>query len=612
MKQRSYLTNWSHSIWAWLGVVVVLVAGLFYLVEDVAYANRVLPGVYLGDLNLSGRTKDQVQQAVDQLVKDLSHQKITFQLDDWQATYTLKELGVVWLTPKMVQAVWKFGREPQSPLLNFGQRLWAIIAKVQVGAVYHEQMDWWDQSVSKLRQQVDRVGVDGDVIIGHNKATIKPAVTGRILDGTKLHQMIGRRFKALNWDKINLPVQLAPPVFNDELTRATADKINENLSKGYQLVARDRHWDISSDQLWQWVEVVKQNNSLVVRLKPADLDNYFKDLKEQVDQPVEEAVFVMQDKKVSKFQPDQPGVNLHSAAAAGRMQSTLLTSERDIDLPADYVEPKVKLADLNDLGINELISRGESNFKGSPVNRRHNIKVGKDKFDRVLVAPNEVFSFNKTLGVVDDTTGYLPELVIKGDETTPEFGGGLCQVSTTAFRAALLGGYEIKERHNHTYRVSYYEPAGTDATVYQPYPDIKFLNDTPYYILIHTWIDGDNLYFDFYSTKAGRRVELEGPRIYNITEPPEPIYIETSDLPEGETKKIDTAHRGADAAVYRHIYDDKGHEIRKDTFKSFYIPWPAKYLIGAKVAPKVETNLGNVPPDATATETPPVNVIPTS
>ncbi|MFH1088605.1 MAG: VanW family protein, partial [Patescibacteria group bacterium] len=224
------------------------------------------------------------------------------------------------------------------------------------------------------------------------------------------------------------------------------------------------------------------------------------------------------------------------------------------------------------------------------------------KFNNVIIKPDENFSFNKLLGTVDASTGYLPELVIKGDETTPEFGGGLCQVSTTTFRAALDGGYPIIARRNHSYRVSYYEPAGTDATVYQPYPDFQFLNDTPYHLLIHTYIEGNNLHFDFYSTSTGIRVELEGPRVYDITEPPPPVYIETSTLPEGEQKKIDTAHRGADAILYRHIFDEHGKEIRKDIFKSHYVPWPEKYLVGVSQAPKVETNLGNVPPEATSQE----------
>jgi vancomycin resistance protein YoaR len=78
----------------------------------------------------------------------------------------------------------------------------------------------------------------------------------------------------------------------------------------------------------------------------------------------------------------------------------------------------------------------------------------------------------------------LPELVIKKEGTVPEFGGGLCQVSSTAFRAAMNGGLPITQRRNHAYAVQYYAPQGTDATIYPGVVDLKFINDTPGDILI--------------------------------------------------------------------------------------------------------------------------------
>lgn len=610
MKQRLYFRGW-HSFGWWLLGIIILSATLFYLILDVAYAGRIFPGVYIGDINLSGQSLATAEQTVTDLVKTLPRQKITFQTGGFNKAYTLKDLGIVYSATTIAETVTQFGRQSGQPLANWWDRLRAVTTGAHLTVRYQEQLNRVDQVIGELRTQVDQAGVDGEVIIVNQTAKIKPAVTGRILDGTELKRVLEKRWERLLWSPLELPIQLAPPVFYDELTQLTADKINQNLTKGYVLTARDRQWNISLDQLWQWVEIVKQKDALIVRLRSTDLANYLQELKTLVDQPVQDAVWVMQNDRVVKFQPDRPGVTLDTKATADEIQAVLLTDQREIVLKADYKEPKTRLAEKNNLGVAELVARGESNFAGSPKNRRHNIAVGAARFDRVLVAPGETFSFNTILGTVDETTGYLPELVIKGDETTPEFGGGLCQVSTTAFRAALNGGYPIKARQNHSYRVSYYEPAGTDATVYQPYPDLRFLNDTSYHILVHTYVNENNLYFDFYSTKTGQRVELEGPRIYNVTEPPPPVYIETSTLPEREEKKVDTAHRGAETILYRHIYDAKGKEIRKDTFKSFYIPWPAKYLIGVKEAPQVETNLGNVPPEATASETPPPVLSPT-
>lgn len=193
--------------------------------------------------------------------------------------------------------------------------------------------------------------------------------------------------------------------------------------------------------------------------------------------------------------------------------------ERNLDnagLIVYETTPEKKLSDTNSLGINELVAQGLSNFKGSPKNRRFNIAVGVEKMKGILVAPGATFSFDDNLGPVDGEHGFLPELVIKKEGTIPEFGGGLCQVSTTTFRAAMNAGVPITERRNHAYAVQYYSPQGTDATIYPGSADLKFVNDTPAYILIWPYLkDKDNLVFDFYGTKDAREVTLDKPVVYD-------------------------------------------------------------------------------------------------
>jgi vancomycin resistance protein YoaR len=314
----------------------------------------------------------------------------------------------------------------------------------------------------------------------------------------------------------------------------------------------------------------------------------------QVDQTVQEAKLTIVGKKAKEFSPSRDGQKVDIDSSINLIAGSLLSPSHEVELQVETVKPKTSLAETNKLGINTLIAQGVSDFRGSPKNRLHNIKVGAAKFDGLIIAPGQLVSFLKELGPVDASTGYLPELVIKEDKTTPEFGGGLCQVSTTTFRAVLNGGLTINERRNHSYRVTYYEPAGTDATVYDPYPDFKFTNDTPGSILIHTYITGTQLHFDFYGTDTKRRVEMKGPFITNDASMPDPIYIDTSTLPPGQIKQIETAHRGASAILYRKVYDAEGKVIHDDTIKSSYIPWPAKYLRGVPEADKVDTDLNNV------------------
>ncbi|MBU4332454.1 VanW family protein, partial [Patescibacteria group bacterium] len=220
---------------------------------------------------------------------------------------------------------------------------------------------------------------------------------------------------------------------------------------------------------------------------------------------------------------------------------------------------------------------------GSPTNRRHNIGVGANKLNGLLIAPDEEFSLVQTLGEVNAATGYLPELVIKGNETIPEYGGGLCQIGTTAFRVAIYSGLPITERRPHSYRVSYYEPAGMDATIYNPRPDLKFTNDTGNYILFTTEIDSDILTFHFYGTNDSRKIEVENPpRIWNIKYPGPTKIIETLNLEPGEKKCTERAHNGADTLFTRKItYADDREPLEEEWF-SRYVPWQAVCLLGVE------------------------------
>jgi vancomycin resistance protein YoaR len=259
-----------------------------------------------------------------------------------------------------------------------------------------------------------------------------------------------------------------------------------------------------------------------------------------------------------------------------------------IDLPIKEIKAKIDApADLKSMGIQEIVAEGYSNFFGSPPNRIHNINVAMQAFDGLLVAPGEEFSFGENLGEVNEETGYKKELVIKEGKTIPDYGGGVCQVSSTLFRAAFFGGFPITDRKPHSYAVAYYARPlgfGLDATVYPPYVDLKFQNDTNQYILIQAYTEGYDAYFKFYGTRDERVVTWEGPYIENKTEPPADIITYTDQLTPGEKKKIDSAHEGFDATWYRTVAKTADEESKTEKFFSRYQAWPNKYMVGQEPA----------------------------
>jgi len=295
-----------------------------------------------------------------------------------------------------------------------------------------------------------------------------------------------------------------------------------------------------------------------------------------------DARFEIKDNRVVEFTSSVDGLRIDSQKTIAKLRSDFLAGDaKTVELATEAAKSSVKTENVNQLGIKEIIGIGHSNFSGSPKNRIHNIKTGAAAINGTLVAPGEEFSTNKTLGDVTAETGYLPEMTIKGDKTVPEYGGGLCQVGTTLFRGALESGLPITARRAHSYRVSYYEPAGTDATIYGPWPDLRFLNDTGSHILIQSRIDGNDIYFEFWGTKDGRIVEKTDPTIYNIVKPPPTKLIESTDLPVGQKKCTERSHNGADAYFdYKVTYPDE--TVKEERFKSHYVPWQEVCLIGVE------------------------------
>jgi len=267
----------------------------------------------------------------------------------------------------------------------------------------------------------------------------------------------------------------------------------------------------------------------------------------------------------------------------------------DITLPVREEQPQMQVDPaLQREGIREVVTIGESDFSGSPWARRHNIRVGLARFTGTLIPKDATFSFDEVLGPVNASTGYLKELVIKGDRTTPDYGGGLCQVGTTMYRGVWEYGFPILQRKNHSYAVHYYSPQGTDATIYPPNVDIRFLNDSPGAILIQTSIDADDhAYFIYYGTRDDRQAEVIGPYTWGSVAPPPDRVEYTTEIPAGTTKKLGERVPGIKALWYRLVTRDG--TTREEPVFSTYEARPRFDQIGVDAtSPLLKTASGSI------------------
>ncbi|MDD5040181.1 MAG: VanW family protein [Patescibacteria group bacterium] len=559
-----------------------------------AYRDSLFPGIHVGQLDLGGKTYAAARAQLQESMNELADRGLTFRYGD--------DAFVIFSTisdptnPELARRIFSYDidatiarvkaatrAQSEAEHIFYWIRGWNVVPVVSIDReALIEALRLKLSSYEEPAKDAQLVIGDGDVM------SVAAETAGRTFDYDGIAKTVQRHLNSFAAQTIE--VELEPDI--PEITAAGAsealDLAHQVLkSTPFILVSGDRSWELTQEQVRSWLTFARVDGQTTVGLAPQQLQARLEEIGKEINVEVREAKFTMDNGRVTEFQPSQTGRELDIQESVRMINEKIRqVGIQEIDLIVAETEPTITTDNVNNLGIQELIGEGHSNFARSPQNRRHNIKVGSDSLNGLLIKPGEEFSLVKALGKIEASTGYLPELVIKGNKTIPEYGGGLCQIGTTAFRVALDAGFPILERKSHSYRVSYYEPAGTDATIYDPKPDLRFVNDTEHYVLFTTELSGDDLYFRFYGTSDGRIVEQTAPRIYNQVQPGPTKYIETLDQKPGVTKCTESAHAGADAEFTRTVSAADGTK-KTDTFTSHYVPWQAVCLVGVeKLSPE--------------------------
>ena len=389
--------------------------------------------------------------------------------------------------------------------------------------------------------------------------------------------------------KINIPENITIK-YNGKTYNLQTSSLNITFDKDKTikkalLLGRSGNIISDLDQLFK-LSRNKTNFEIELNINTDYLDNFIDGVAKDINIAPENAKFEIVNNKVQTFQEDSNGLEVDKNKLKIEIVNAINSGTITLDIPTQTIIPSIKTSDVNSLGIKELIGTGTSHFAGSIGSRIYNINLAASRINNTLIAPDEIFSFDNTVGDISALNGYQQAYVIDNGKTVLGDGGGVCQVSTTMFRAAMNSGLPIVERHAHAYRVHYYEEdadPGFDATIYSPTVDFKFKNDTGNYILIQTQIDLNNLVltFNLYGTKDGRTVEITKPVLWGYAPAPTPLYTDDPTLPLGQTKQIDFAASGI-KSQFEYTVTKNGEVINHQTFFSNFVPWQAKFLRGTR------------------------------
>ncbi len=579
--------------------LVVLVLG--FIAFQIYFSARVLPGVSVWSVELSGKTLDEAAAELDHSF-DAKFNTTRVDLSDGQRAWIANpiDLGIRFDSRATAQAALELsqrGLETQSQVLINGADLPPrIVFDYAAARTYFEQM----------AAQIDRPALDAGLQLNGTTVITTPAQIGRELDLEAALALLPALAKTDGPKRIVLPIDTRQPRLLD--ASPVAVRLQQILKRNMTLVLENpapnepASWDLTPQQLLSFLMVQKASDGKTIEVKFNEeaLHSGLADLARQIDRAGENARFVFNDetRQLEAIRPGKIGRTLDVTSTLTRMNEALARGDQQVALVVNEQRPDFyDDASAAALGITELVSTGQSFYAGSSVERMKNIGAASASQHGVIVKPGETFSFNDNLGDVSLDTGYAEALIIYNGRTITGVGGGVCQVSTTAFRAAFNGGYPIIERWPHAYRVGWYERGagpGLDASVFSPFVDFKFKNDTPYHILIEAYANdaAGRLTFKFYSTNDGRQVTISEPIVENVIPHPEDKIEEDPALAVGVRQQVDYAADGADVTVTRTVTRG-GQVISEDRVFTRYLPWQAIFKVGT----------GGVPP-ATATPAP--------
>lgn len=556
------------------------------------YAERAMPHTYIGIHPVGGLTRDEAALRIEKNLEELERTGVPLIINGASESIRLEEIGLDLNVSGAVDAAFARGRTG-SAFTQFRERVVSLWRTMRLDApVVYDETALADQvgdiaDLSDIARRDVRFQVKGATI-----GLATDTAVGRIVDRTEAVGNVAGALRTLDASPIELQLHDDPPRADPVMAQNALVDARKVVARSLTLVYEDLQYFISRERIATWLVSEYPSDQLSVGLDNEAISAYVTTIAAALNIPAEPAHITTDAGRVIGFTPPKVGRAVQEEKLVRMVIDTILS--RASAKPAGDIlviplkSSSVSLTGLDaGSGITELIGKATTPFTGSPRNRISNIKNGVKFLTGTIVPAGAEFSTLGTLGIIDNTTGYLPELVIKGDRTTPEFGGGLCQVSTTLFRSVMNAGLPVTSRRNHSYRVSYYEKDGNgkvigpglDATIYQPDVDFRFLNDTSHPILIIGYVAGDKLTFELYGTRDGRTSTIDGP--YTLTETPagEPVYIDDSSLAVGVKKQVEFPHPGGSAvATYSITYPDG--TVKSQEFRSWYRRWPAKYLVG--------------------------------
>ena len=567
MKKAQLFFLWLVILPAFIGSIFL---GYFFSLRGRIYQNIFVAGIDIGRLS--------TDQAIKKIEDSFQNVGSAFIINKDGVEFERIEItnfdrNFTWA----VEQAYLIGRSGNL-FLDAKEKIFLLFWKKDLAVPVDIDNEFLADTTEKLSKKVDTLPIWPSFKKTKDNYELLDGVDGLILDREDLAEKIKKNLSVTKPDVIEIVTKHISTKIDDERRAALLQIANNWINKTIILNHKEYNKLVSEKEILSLLGLNGNFFNQESLLQLAD------EISVNIETEPRNAVFEFSEGKVKEFKPEVYGITLDRPRFSSLLEEAISSEKDRIEIPIISEEPEVKTEEINSFGIKELIGVGKSSFSHSIPGRVFNVNLAASRISGVIVPPGEEFSFDKTVGEISKQTGYQTAYIISQGKTVLGDGGGVCQVSTTTFRAALDAGLPITERKAHAYRVGYYEQdsaPGIDATIFYPSVDLRFLNDTGHHILIQSTVDTKNLTMkvEIYGTSDGRVSTVSKPVISSQIPAPEAIYVDDPTLPVGTTRQIDWAAAGAKVS-FDYKVERNSETLIDKTFYSNYQPWRAVFLRG--------------------------------
>jgi vancomycin resistance protein YoaR len=582
--------------------LLLLIAAAGLLLAEQRYDGRVYPNVTAGEIALGGMTVEDAQASLAAESTAYGAQTITFTYGDKIWTPTYAELGIAIDVDRTLNEATGVGREQtaRDRIGNVAGLLREDYTVPLAVTIDQATLNAWFDAVDA---DLGLTPHDAFLRIDGAEVSIEPEAEGTVIDRPRTTELVVQGAAGHLIPDGELPAVATVARIRAKDLEAAQANLATALSKPVELTRGKKTWTIEPEQVAQYiVQTVDPEKlgaeALTVTVDEQALATWFNELlKAEVDRdPVNAKVaWNYERQEVFAVEESRNGVRLKPNALAKEVVASFWGDHSSIEIPVTTVRPEVDSDRLDELGITTRLAVGDSAYVGSNDGRATNIEVGVSLLNGTLIPPGGEFSFNHAIGVIEESKGYVEAAVISGERIGRDVGGGICQVSTTVYRAALLAGLPITEWWPHTYRLSFYELdgwlPGYDASILQPDGDpfgggdFKFVNPTDSWMLVESYTEDERAYVIIYGADTGYKVEFSEPQLSDPIPPPDSdIEVVDPELPEGSVEQSEHEQEGLEVIFDRTVTGKDGEVVLQDTWDTLFASRPDVW----KVSPDME------------------------